>query len=256
MTRQPTARRRSPLVRAVLVVATVVAAWHIFASFLWIAPPSPLREVVPAGALKGYMLPVFGQSWSVFAPEPINGSYTLEVRAIVEEGGADPVETEWVDATAAEVSMAQYNLFPPRAAFAGTGVASALKSGFDDLTDDHQVIAGLNYFEADWENRMAEKMKTYGEPDLVDAYLPGEHMATAYATQVALAVWGDDVVRVQYRVTRQNVVPFASRHDPDATPPAPQVVETGWRGLVRNPGQSDAAFRDVFLPAYERTTEK
>ncbi|MGO1543833.1 MAG: DUF5819 family protein [Gulosibacter sp.] len=244
-------KKRSPLVRGVLVALSLVTAWHIFASFLWIAPHSPMREIPTQRALSAYMIPFFGQSWSVFAPEPINGSYTFQVRAVVDEGEAGLVETEWVDATAVELSMIQYNLFPPRGGLQASQVASEHKREHDALTDDHQVIAELNYFEGDWEARLSEKMASYGEEDLVDDYMVKEHQATAYATQVALAVWGDNVVRVQYQVSRQNVIPFEQRHDPDAEQPAPQIVSTGWRGLAENPGQSNEAFRETFLRVYE-----
>src|SRR5690625_7741122 len=69
---QPVARRRLGAVkRTVTLVAVLFTAFHVFATFLWIAPSSPLRAVVPGNALQSYMIPMFGQSWSVFAPEPI-----------------------------------------------------------------------------------------------------------------------------------------------------------------------------------------
>jgi len=244
--------RRSPIVRVIAVIACLVTAWHVFASFLWIAPPSPLREVVPNGVLAGYMLPLFGQSWSVFAPDPINGSFTLEVRAAVSTDGDTDEITDWVDATAVEYDMIRYNLFPPRAGIQAGEVASTLKRHYEALVDGQREVVNLNYFKDEWESRLAEKLGEYEADAKAETYLKTERMADAYATQVALAVWGDDVQRVQVRVTRQNVIPFADRADDEVTPPAPQVVEIGWRGIVRNPGQSDDAFRDVFLPAYER----
>lgn len=243
-------KKRSPLVRGVLVALSLVTAWHIFASFLWIAPYSPMREIPTQKVLSSYMIPFFGQSWSVFAPAPINGSYTFKVRAIVDDNGT-LTETDWVDATAVELSMIQNNLFPPRAGLQAAEVASQHKSSYDSLTDDHQVIVDLNYFEGDWEARLEEKMSSYGEEDLVEDYMVTEHMATAYATQVALAMWGENVVRVQYEVSRQNVIPFNDRNDPDAQAPAVQIVSTGWRGLAENPGQSNEAFAEVFVRVYE-----
>lgn len=245
-------KTRPFVLRALLVVASAVTAWHIFASFLWIAPYSPLREVVPAGALQSYMLPMFGQSWSVFAPEPINGSYALTVRAVVVQADGDENVTDWVSATDVELSMIQNNLFPPRAGIQASVLASEFKGSFDDLTADQRAVAGLNYFEADWESRMREHMLTSDGEKAIAAYMADEHMITAYATQVALAIWGDDVVRVQYQVTRQNVIPFASRNDPNAVAPAPTILETGWRGLVVNPGQSQQNFTDVFRAQWEK----
>ena len=247
---EKTVPRRRVYTRVVMILAVAFTAWHVFASFLWIAPWSPLREVVSQKALSAYMLPFFGQSWSVFAPEPINGDYRFEVRAIV-----DGQETEWVSASDVELSMIRYNLFTPRAGIQAMDVSSQLKGAWADLNDDQKAVAELNYFKDDWEARMSEAMTAYGDAEVVDAYVAQEHRATAYATQVALAVWGDDVERVQYQATRQNVIPFADRHDPEAERPAVQYSPTGWRGLVVNDGQSQQAFEDVFLPAYERMAE-
>src|SRR5699024_6735921 len=129
--------------------------------FLWIAPYSPLREVIPGNMLQNYMIPMFGQSWSVFAPEPINGDYRFEVRAILQDGD-DLVETEWINATEVELSMIRYNLFPPRAGIGASEVSSQMKGAIDKLTDDHKVVAALNYFEDDWDVRLEKKLKEYG----------------------------------------------------------------------------------------------
>lgn len=243
-------KQRSPLLRVITVALALFCGWHIFASFLWIAPPSPARELIPGKALSNYMIPMFGQSWSVFAPEPINGDYRIQVRAVLNESGEEH-QTDWVDATEVELSMIQYNLFPPRAGISSSEVASQLKGSFDKLTEDHKVIAGLNYFKGDWGARLEEKMKSYGEASLVDRFVEKEQQAVAYATQVAFAVWGEkNVVRVQYHVTRQNVIPFAQRHDPDAERPGIQHLQTGWRGILVREGQSTQAFSDIFSRQY------
>ncbi|MBY0689489.1 hypothetical protein K5S26_13230 [Microbacterium marinilacus] len=230
-----------------MLVAVAFTAWHVLATFLWIAPVSPLREVVGQKVLAAYMLPVLGQSWSVFAPEPINGDYRFEVRALV-----DGQETEWVSATDVEVSMIRYNLFTPRAGIQAMDVSSQFKGAWGKLDDAGKEIVELNYFKPEWEERMAGSLAETSSEGTVDSYLEQEHRATAYATQVALAVWGDDVERVQFRATRQNVIPFAERHDPEAERPAVQYSPTGWRGLVVEDGQSSERFADVFREQYER----
>lgn len=248
--KKPSRRRLS--IRIAMVVAVAFTAWHVFASFLWIAPWAPLREVVPAKMLSGYMIPMFGQSWSVFAPAPINGDNRLDVRAIV-----DGETTEWISATDVELSMIQYNLFPPRAGIQAEGVASDFRRAWGDLTEEQQAIAELNYFKADWEQRMSDELLEYADDaTAIDAYIAEEHRTTAYATQVARAIWGDDVERVQFQVTRQNVIPFASRNDPDAERPGVQHSPTGWRGLVVNDGQSDENFGSVFRRTYERMIDE
>ncbi|MGO2658594.1 DUF5819 family protein [Mycetocola reblochoni] len=241
------APRRSVLTRVVLYALVVLTAWHVFASFLWIAPRAPLREVVPGTALSSYMLPLFGQSWSVFAPEPINGDYRLDVRAV-----ADGETTDWVSATDVEVSMIRSTLTPPRGGIQAIDVSSRFKGAWDKLDEAGKEVAALNYYKDDWETRMAAELEGHATEDEVAAYLAQERRTTAYASQVAYAIWGDGVEQVQFRSSRQNIIPFAERNDPDAVRPEAQNAATGWRGPVVEEGQSSDSFRDVFLRAYER----
>lgn len=247
-----TARRA--VVRVFLILASLFTAWHIFATFLWIAPPSGLRQAIPAHALRSYMIPMFGQSWSVFAPEPINGDYRLQVRAEVVDAGGQPHVTGWVDATAAELAMLHHHLFPPRGAIQSSELASRFKGSWDDLSADHKKIVELGYFRgADWPTRLSSKLYSYGGAEVVKPYLDDEHVLTAYATQVAYATWGDRVLRVQFVVSRQNVIPFAQRNNPGAKRPAVQVAPTGWRGMVEEPGQSRDAFGRTFRRALKES---
>ncbi|GAB3598324.1 DUF5819 family protein [Microbacterium tumbae] len=239
-------------VRLIAVAACLLTLWHVFASFLWIAPYSALREVPTQDALTAYMIPMFGQSWSVFAPEPINGDYHFNVRAVIEVDGEE-VETGWVSATDVELSMIRYNLFPPRAGVQSSEVASGQMNAYNKLNADQQAVVALDFDEGDgeaWMERSFDNLE--GEGPSTAAYMAEEHLSTAYATQVAYAIWGDDVVKVQYRVSRQNVVPFAERNDPDAQRPEPTFSTTGWRLPIEEEGQSREAFRDVFLAQFER----
>lgn len=245
--------RKTLVLRASVAVSLLAAAWHIFASFLWISPPTPLRELVPGDVLKSYMLPWYGQSWSVFAPEPINGDYALNVRALVPDENGEMIETEWVNATAVEQSWATHNLFPPRAAGLSVRQASNFSNAWKALTAEQQQTAALNYFKGDnWLGRMRDAMlaDAEGDDDAVIEYIVQERHTDAYATQVAHALWGQDVQRVQYEITRQNVIPFAERNNPDAKRPEIQRTSVGWRGLIVMPGQDEKAFAEVFAPAH------
>lgn len=253
-------------VRLVALIAVILAAWHIFASFLWIAPYSEnAREVVPGDLLTSYMIPFFGQSWSVFAPEPINGDYHFNVRAVIVDADGEERETGWVSATDVELSMIQYNLVPPRAGIQSSEVASGYKDAFDRMEEVDRAIIGGDFAVDEWEIGLRAALEQQDDeqvsalaPDVrearIDELLAEEHRSTAYATQVAKAIWGDGVRQVQYRVSRQNIVPFAQRHDPGAQRPEPMVVLPGWRGPVVEPGQDEDNFADVFRGQFERIT--
>ena len=244
-------------VKLIAFAACLLTLWHVGASFLWIAPYSALREIPTQNVLASYMLPLFGQSWSVFAPEPINGDYHFNVRAVIEKDGEE-TETGWVSATDVEISMIRYNLFPPRAGIQSSEVASNQMNAYNDLSGEQQAVAALDFDEDGWEEWMVgsfDKLEGDDNPDTAE-YMAAEHLATAYATQVAYAIWGADaVVKVQYRVSRQNVVPFAERNNPNAQRPDPTFSTTGWRLPIEEEGQSREDFADVFRAQFERTQQ-
>lgn len=248
-TRRPGDRPRTVRRLAVLALA-IFTGWHLFASFLWIAPSSDLRDVVPGDALSEYMIPMFGQSWSVFAPEPINGDHYFDVRAIIDDGGEEEV-TDWVRASDVEQSLATYRPFPPRAAKLSAAQASTFRGEWLRLNEDHRAVVGLNYYEGDdWDERLEVAMEEYSEePDELVDYLHEERRTTAYATQVAQAIWGENVTRVQYQIARQDVVPWAQRNDSQAQRPEMHRVPVGWRGVVEEDLQSPEVVAEYFCSA-------
>ncbi|MCM3778162.1 DUF5819 family protein [Microbacterium hydrocarbonoxydans] len=241
-------------VKLIAFGACLLTLWHVGASFLWIAPYSALREIPTQEVLAGYMLPMFGQSWSVFAPEPINGDYHFNVRAVIEKDG-EQIETGWVSATDVELSMIRYNLFPPRAGIQSSEVASGQMNAYNKLNEQQQAVVALDYTEDGWEEWMVRSFdELEGDNPSTAAYMAEEHLSTAYATQVAYAIWGADaVVEVQYRVSRQNVVPYAERNDPGAQRPDPTFSTTGWRLPIEEEGQSRENFANTFRSQFERT---
>lgn len=238
-----------------MVVVSIFAAWQIFATFLWIAPASGLREGVPGDLLREYMIPLQGQSWSVFAPAPINGDYRLQVRAEVTENGTTR-ETEWVDATAAELSMLTHNLTPPRAAIQSSVLASRVKGAYDELSDEQQDVAALGFYDGEsWRDRLEDGLLVHGNPAAVEEYMAAERAGVAYATQVAYAMWGEKVEHVQFVTSRQNVVPFSQRNDPDAERPPVDAAPLGWRGPIEEQGQSRENFARTFRDAVEASDQ-
>lgn len=237
--------RKIIIKRSIIVIALFITAFHLLSTFLWIAPASAARDVIPNNILTKYMIPFFGQSWSVFAPEPINADYYFDVRAIVEKPNGDTEVTEWIRATDVELDRATYNFFPPRSAGLGVKVSSELKGSWDNLSVKQKEIVKSDYFKGDDYKRLSNNLSKDNNTNISD-YVKKETTATAYATQVSKAIWGDNVVRVQYQAARQNVILFNERNNKDAVRPSIQPVHTGWRGLVVKPHQSNKEFAEYF----------
>ncbi|ARC56641.1 hypothetical protein AS850_06085 [Frondihabitans sp. 762G35] len=245
--------RSKTAVRVFAVAAAALAGWHIFAQFLWIAPPSQLRAVVPGNALERYEIPLFGQSWSVFAPDPINGDYHFLVRAIVPDGTKTTV-TNWIDATVAEHSLGLHNLLPPRAANLAVEQASRYKTAYDRLNPGQRKAVGYGYYlGSTWNARYAQSITVLGGKNDASTAATRTFLAEAlhtdsYATQAAKAIWGSKVTYVQFQIYRQNIIPFADRDKAGAVRPPKQIAATGWRGLHEYAGQSSGDFAAVFAP--------
>ncbi|WP_431710129.1 DUF5819 family protein [Glutamicibacter uratoxydans] len=254
---QASAKKRPVWLRVVGILCVLATAWHIFATFLWIAPNNGLREMVPGKALQVYMSPTFSQNWSVFAPKPIASDNIFLVRAVVEnDQGAE--RTEWVDAVSREMDLIHHNFFPARASLASNHLVNKYRGAYRDLTDEQQKSVGHNYFKGeDWSERYAsaltevvEKAGNSAKKDTRE-FIELEGIATAYATQVAKALWGDNVRSVQFRVGYQNIVPFSQRNEPDAERPAPSYITSGWRGTSVVSGQNEEKFAEVFASLEE-----
>lgn len=232
--------------------AVLFTGWHLLASLLWIAPPSPARELVPGNLLTQYMIPFFGQSWSVFAPEPINGDNRMFVRAVVTTDGAHRT-TEWVNVTEVETRLMTHQLFPARAASQSISLASDYRDAYAKLSKPQKALVARNFSQEGWSAAMESELSgpDKGDSAARSAFLAADFKAVRYATQVARAIWGQDVVRVQFRMERQNVIPFKQRHDPDAKRPDVQLTPSGWRGTQVAAGQSDQDFAVTFRRLYK-----
>lgn len=245
-------KKRPLWLRLVAVACIGLTIWHVYATFLWVSPPSELRNAIPGNALRSYIQPMFGQSWSVFAPKPIDGDYSFEVRAMLEDTSGKPSPTQWVDAVNLEMGMIHRNLFPARASLAGNQLASDYRTGWQKLNDRQRDIVKLGYFKGDdWTHRLAGELneraaKTGSSQKNTMSFVESERTASAYATQVAKALWGQEVRSVQFRVGRQGVIPFEQRNNPGAIRPSPAIIESGWRGLTVRDGQNEQNFAEVF----------
>ncbi|MEV8268321.1 DUF5819 family protein [Microbacterium sp. NPDC076911] len=239
------------------VAVAILGVWHIGATFLYSTPSTPLREAIPEAVLTNYNYPLFSQNWSVFAPEPIAGDYGFSVRAALEGADGELVNTEWVNVAAAEADLLRHNPLSPRAGYAAYSQSLATKSAYDALTDaEREVIADSYYLGDDWAYVLEDDLFGVAESSstVLNAYLREEWRATAYATQVAKAMWGDGVATVQYYVSTNYSVPFEERNAADATGVI-LAMDSGWRGLIERPGQGADRFADVFLNLELDSTE-
>ena len=89
----------------------------------------------------GYLTPFFGQSWRLFAPNPIDEDRNLLVQgAYVGEDGEVRV-TPWVDWTSVEQDVIEHRLVGGRAGYISTKIYGALNEEFQEM-EPARAIAG------------------------------------------------------------------------------------------------------------------
>lgn len=241
-------REPPPIAKGLAVVVVGFPAIHLAITFLHNAPPNPVKESLQA-EVDSYMQPFFGQNWSLFAPNPINSEDTILVRAKVDDPGTgEQRTTDWVNATEREWSVVHHSLAPPRVNKLSSNLHRRLQNAWDDLSDEQREIVAQDFdLMADWVP-LADALigSQGGETSSVVANLVrGDRVVTGYATQVARALWGQNVMAVQFRLERTLVPRWDDRFGEDAEPIS-VLREFGWRPALANDGQSNTAFAAVF----------
>ena len=239
--------RRSAWARGAAVVLALVLSFHFAATALWVSPAAPLNDAL-APVLNPYMQPFFQQSWSLFAPNPVQGDYTFLLRARWTDRSTGQLRTsDWVDVTTREWSGILHNPLHPRSDMYSDELSGILSDDQDNLIDDQASIVERDYSHSGWGQLLADLSAQKGaDPDLLEPYVRHERVAAAFATQYAYALWGPDVEAVQIRLKYTAVPNFEDRADKDAQP---QSVFTyyGWRPTVVFDGQSQKYFAEAVL---------
>lgn len=237
---------KSLLKRLTMLSVLGVVGVHLVATFLWIAPSSAARDVFPGDSLSNHMTPFFTQGWSVFAPNPVNSDFYFDVRAVVVDADGNEKTTGWVRATDVEIDHDRYGMFSPRAIRMGLKVSTDVKRLNGKLSVEQREVVSKDFLTVDDFSVLEDELLAVGDAGNVSSFVRSDEVATAYASQVALAVWGDGVVRVQYRASEQGVVPFGKRNDEDAVRPDVYFADTGWRGVLVKDGQDSEKFAEYF----------
>lgn len=237
-----------PAARGIAFFLVGLLVLHFAATFLWNAPPSPVKDAL-GDQVRGYMRPFFTQNWSLFAPNPVNSEdeLLLRARSTVPETG-DIRTTEWISATQLEWSIVDSNPAPSRASRLSSNLHRRLDSAWDDLSNEQRQIVADDYQDMTvWKPLADDLIAAQGGETSSDVanIVRADRVATGYATQVARALWGEDIVSVQFQLQRTPVPRWENRLEPVPDAPRRSTVDFGWRPVLINEGQDDEAFAQV-----------
>ena len=208
-TREPADEPRTapPSLRARLTLWLVlsVVAVHTAVVALWVAPFNLLQESVGTARVSSYILPVWDQAWSVFAPQTDTLTDRYQVRALVGSGKGQ-VATDWAPVTAKEVvASVRHHPFPSRTVLITTRLAGGITRTFNALTEaQKQVVhdAGAEVSVADLGQRLRSASTSPSELSEAGAFLQAETGTEYFLSGIARAIWGGKVVAIQFRKDR------------------------------------------------------
>lgn len=225
------------LVLAIVIVHTGIVA-------LWVAPNNLLRQSIGVSRVNDYILPMWDQAWSVFAPEADSGYDRYEIRVLVNRGGNEQA-TEWTPVTAREVvESVRHHPFPSRTALITTRLGGHLKRYYNVLNaDQKQIVADADREVSlgDLRGRLLAAADTDAERDRVGPFMRAETATEHFLSGIADAIWGDDIVALQFRKDKMVVSRYTDVDRPRQVRTAYQHF-SNWRPPIDLTSDERAAF--------------
>ncbi len=232
-----------------LVLAVVVVHSGIVA--LWVAPNNLLRQSIGASRVQDYILPMWDQAWSVFAPEADSGYERYEVRALVKGGGGERA-TAWTPVTAREVvASVRHHPFPSRTALITTRLGAHVQRYYNSLNGDQKQLVADADREVSLEelrSRLIAAADSDAERRRVGPFMRAESATEHFLSGIADAIWGEGVVALQFRKDKMVVSRYTDTDRPRQVRVAYQYF-SNWRPpITLTPAERDAfaAYADEF----------
>ena len=206
--------------RLLVGALAVFACFHFLMIGLLVAPLNPIRLQLN-DLIASYTGSALQQTWTLFAPTPINDERGLLIRAVLEDPATgERTITQWTDISTSMVAASQRSrFFPPR--------------------DSRLVLNGLALL--GWRDPYAERVRdrltesgqlepssdvpalALSELQLVEN---ASQMFARFTTLKATDVWGPNVIAVQPRIVVHKFPGFSERTSEELG--EIQVIELEW----------------------------
>lgn len=230
--------------RILVILVCALLGWHFLATYIWNATPNAVRAAIGQETLQSWMIPMFGQSWSVFAPNPGSVNQSLEVRAMID----DSVTTEWYSLTDRSTHEdVQGHLIPSRMYLNDYILANRYYDAALAIPVEVRDVAGEEQTGVEWWTDLEDDMLAASgvETDTrVSEFVLYERTVLGLVTEAAIGRWGEGVSMVQVRIVKTPVVPFEQRMT-DVQTEVTSFTD-GWRAPLRVEGITTATFTRMF----------
>lgn len=242
----PEAGRPTPTLSARLALWLVLAVVVVHSGIvaLWVAPNNLLRQSIGASRVDDYILPMWDQAWSVFAPEADSGYERYEVRALVKRGNGEG-STAWTPVTAREVvASVRHHPFPSRTALITTRLGAHVQRYYNALNGDQKQLVADADREVTLDELRAQLLAaadSEAERGRVGPFLRAESATEHFLSGIADAIWGEDVVAIQFRKDKIVVSRYTDTDRPRQVRIAHQYF-SNWRPPISLTDAERAAF--------------
>ena len=219
---------------AFATVASTLVGLHMLAVTLAAVPTNAVSEAFDPQT--DYLSPFFGQSWRLFAPNPIDDDNTLLVQGAYVDDGGNLQSTEWINWTEVEQDVIEHRLVGGRAGYISTKFYPALDEEFQELESQDQKTLSERTSPLDppsWDE-LRDYLARIGpdEDDLAD-YLRYDRAAARLASDVVAARTSRKLTAVRYALRKHGVTPYDARlldkAGREKARPDPTLRIGGWR---------------------------
>lgn len=232
-----------PWQKWIVAVLGLLVVVHSILLTLWLAPASPIRDLVGSRGLASYVDPYFEQSADSVDPDAQYVDESFQVRALVQSNTAKPKVTHWVDLTAEENQRMRFDLDPARVHVIARRLATNLNGVMFALDPQQREIVPLSKVSTLPSKLQARLNAAGSNPIAVQNFMAYSQMATQFASLYAAAKWnGGDVYQVQFKVGRRTVPPFAKRHTDKLADVHYLWFAFGWRPAFHGSYDARSAF--------------
>lgn len=231
-----------PWQRRLVTVLALLVAIHSALLMLWLAPSSPIRDLVGSRNLASYVDPYFQQDVDTVDPSVQFVDESLQIRAVVRNGSAKPKLTGWVDLTKEDVRDVKFNPNPARVHLIARRLATNLNRSMFALTPEQRKIVRESKAVDTTTVRRAALDQAGDNLAVVQNYMAYDQMATQFVSLYATSRWKGTVLQVQFRVGRRSVPEYSKRHNTKIEDVDYLWFSFGWRPRFRGSVEAQSPF--------------
>ncbi len=173
---------------------------------LWLAPSSPVRNVVGGSFLASYIDPYFKQGNDTLGIGSNRIDESLQIRAWVKKtpNSKKSKKTEWLDVTALETRRLRGDFAAARSHQAARRIAASLNLAMLQFNPEQLKVVAEFGADSDRESMRRELLGAGAKPLYVLNFLGADEMARRYASLwLGAEITDGEIVKVAYRVGRR-----------------------------------------------------